>query len=390
MSVGARTDPAPGMAAASNGWLTLAAVAAMLGAGASVYLLVEYVTGQPGICLTGSGCDEVRRSAFAYPLGIPMPALGVAFFGVAAWLVMKVAAGDRVLGVEPRVALLGLAAAGALAFAGLTAVEAFVIGAFCSWCLVAAAAGWLLLAAAVGARRVPEPGALPEEGRSRRVREQRARAVEAVRRRTNRSLWGSGAAMALLVGGLLVVGAIDAPAPVPGGGALAPATSPRLGNGAVTVVEFSDFQCPACASVSPVLQQLAAGDEISLVYRHFPLTSIHANATPAARAAAAAQRQDAFWPMAEALFARQSEWESLPAGEADAYFAALAGQLGLDGARWSADYASAGVRDQVAGDARAAADLQLRGTPTLYIDGRPYEGPITLEAMRAAIGARGG
>ena len=60
----------------------LAIVGALLGAFASAYLLVDYVFGS-GICLTGSGCDVVRASAFAYPLGIPMPLLGLGFYLIA-------------------------------------------------------------------------------------------------------------------------------------------------------------------------------------------------------------------------------------------------------------------------------------------------------------------
>ncbi len=56
-----------------------ALLASIVGASASAYLLVEYLTGQPGICLTGSGCDIVRASAFAYPLGIPAPLIGLLF-----------------------------------------------------------------------------------------------------------------------------------------------------------------------------------------------------------------------------------------------------------------------------------------------------------------------
>ncbi|HET6381630.1 MAG TPA: vitamin K epoxide reductase family protein [candidate division Zixibacteria bacterium] len=372
------------------GWAVWAAVAAVVGLGASVYLLVEYITGQPGICLTGSGCDAVRASAFAYPLGIPMPALGVAFFGVATWLILRAVDDRPLLGLAPRVALLGLTAVGGAAFVALTALEAFVIGAFCSWCLVAAAAGWLLLGAAVAAVRARRSAAAPQAGRSSRVRQQHARAVEAARAGTRRALRLSGAVTTLLVGGLLLLEALGTPAPATGEEDLAPTTSPRLGSGAVTVVEFADFQCPGCASLSPVLQQLAREDEITLVYRHFPLTTIHANAEASARAAVAAGRQDAFWPMAEALFRHQPEWESLGAAQADAYFAATAQRLGLDVDRWRADYGSAAVRAEVDADATVAAELGLRGTPTLYVDGQPYDGPLTLEGLRAAIAATDG
>jgi hypothetical protein len=68
----------PSMITASTAgrWRALALLSAIFGIGVSAYLLVEYTTGQPGICLTGSGCDEVRASDFAYPLGMPMPLSG--------------------------------------------------------------------------------------------------------------------------------------------------------------------------------------------------------------------------------------------------------------------------------------------------------------------------
>ncbi|HEX2142652.1 MAG TPA: thioredoxin domain-containing protein [Candidatus Limnocylindria bacterium] len=371
-------------------WHVAGVLAATAGLAASVYLLVEYLTGQSGICLTGSGCDSVRGSAYAYPLGIPMPAFGVAYFSLAAWLSVSSVDGTPLRGVERRHALLVLAGIGALGFAVLTAIEAFIIGAFCSWCLVAAFAGWTLLVAAVGAWREGRGSDQGDEGRSSRARQHRAQAIAAARSRVRRALGMSGAASGLLVVSLLLLGMQQAPAPS-AADSLAPEGSPRLGSGAVTLVEFSDFQCPACATVSPVLHQLAANDEVTLVYRHFPLESIHANALGAARAAAAAQRQQAFWPMAEALFARQAEWQALGTAQADTYFVALAGQLGLDQTQWGTDYASDAVRDQVAADARAASELRLRGTPSVFIDGEPHEGPMSLDALRAAIAdARGG
>jgi protein-disulfide isomerase len=367
-------------------WRALALLSAIFGAGVSVYLLVEYTTGQPGVCLTGSGCDEVRASDFAYPLGIPMPLFGVAFYLASAWLGYRTLRGGPILGVPPRTLLLLAGVAGVVASAALTAIEAFVIGSYCTWCLASAAASVLLLVGAVGLWRTPDTE--PVSGTSGRVRQQQARSEAAQRDSLRRvTLWGS-AATAMLVTVLLAAGALaNGPAPSQTGDELAPPGSPRLGGGAVTVVEFADFQCPACAVVGPMLQELAEANEMTLVFRHFPLESIHANANASSRAAEAAERQGAFYGMAEALYATQSAWSNLGPVDADAYFASLAGQLGLDVDQWRSDYTSQAVRDDVAADAAAARELSLPGTPAIYIGGELYEGQASVSGYRAAIAA---
>jgi protein-disulfide isomerase/uncharacterized membrane protein len=360
-------------------WRALAVLSAIFGAGVSVYLLVEYTTGQSGLCLTGSGCDAVRASAFAYPLGIPMPLFGVAFYTAAAWLAYRSRHGGR----GP---LLAAGVVGVAMSAVLTAIEAFVIGAFCTWCLASAGASLLLLAGAVGLWRTP-----PVEGAPRtsgRARQQRARAEAAEGESLRRvGLW-SGALTAGLFGALLIVGAVAAgPAPARGGDDLAPAGSPRLGAGPVTVVEFADFQCPGCATVAPILRAMAEANEMTLVYRHFPLDTIHANANAAARAAEAADRQGAFFAFGDALYARQAAWSNLGVAEADAYFAALATELELDVDAWRADYSGADVRADVEADAAAARRLNLPGTPTIYVGGERYEGELSAAGLRSAIAA---
>lgn len=367
-------------------WRAIALLAAIVGAGASAYLLVEYVTGQTGVCLTGSGCDLVRASAFAYPLGIPMPLLGLVFYAGAAWIVLSTVDGRRIAGLGAMAALLAAASAGFAVSLALTGIEAFVITAFCSWCLVQAAASLILLAASVQMTR--RRAAPAEDAHSARRRQQAIRRLDEERAGLRRTgLMGAGGT-ALLVGSLLVVGGLGgAPGNPADGSTLAPAANPRTGNGAVTVVEFADFQCPACAAVAPMLADLAAGDELTLVYRYFPLVTIHANADASARAAAAADAQGSFWKMSERLYATQASWETLPAGQADAFFGALATSLGMDGARWQADYVSGAVAAAVNRDLEAALALNLSGTPTLYIGGRQYTGSFTLNGIRAAIAA---
>ncbi|MGZ8563146.1 MAG: vitamin K epoxide reductase family protein [Candidatus Limnocylindria bacterium] len=367
-------------------WRAIALVASIVGAAASAYLLVEYVTGQPGVCLTGSGCDLVRASAFAYPLGIPTPLIGLVFYLAAAWVVLRTLDLRPVAGVAAGMLLLALAAAGAIASMVLTGLEAFVIRAFCTWCLVQAGASLVLLAAAVALPRgEPSPSA---GGTSRRSRLHASQVVEEERRGLVRTAQFGGSGAALAVAAMLAVGATGgAPSSSPDGSSLAPAGSPHLGNGPVEVVEFADFQCPGCAVVAPILADIAGSDGMTLVSRYFPLVSIHANADSSARAAAAAARLDAFWEMSAAIYARQSAWKDLAAADADAFFKTLAQDLGLDVEAWQAAYASSEIAAVVDTDRQAAEGMGLRGTPALFIDGQLYNGPLTSEAIRAAIAA---
>lgn len=363
----------------------IALLAAIVGLGASAYLFVEYTTGQPGICLTGSGCDLVRASAFAYPLGIPLPAFGLVFYLVAGWAVLRTLDERLVLGIGPLPFLIGLAAIGSLASLVLTGIEAFVIGAFCTWCLLQAGASWILLGSSIGLVRAEPDVAAASGGGSHRAQRRAAQHRGEERTALLRTGWIGTGITTLAVGSLLTAGAISIGAPSTGSSDLAPPGSPRLGGGAVQVVEFADFQCPGCAAMAPILAGLAQNDEMTLVYRYFPLDSIHANADRSARAAAAAGLQGAFWQMAERLFTTQAEWEGLAASQADAYFAAAATALGLDAEQWQSDYASAQVSSIVEADRQAAAELGLSSTPTIYVAGRLYDGPLSLAGIRAAL-----
>jgi protein-disulfide isomerase len=155
------------------------------------------------------------------------------------------------------------------------------------------------------------------------------------------------------------------------------------------VVVFSDFQCPACAIAAPILTRLADDGSISLTFRYFPLTSIHANANAAAGVAQAAALQDRFWQFHDTLFSQQATWAELPGAEADAVFEQIASEIGLDVARWRSDTTSPAVTDVVTADAREAQDLQLSGTPTIFIDGRQYDGGLSLSALQQAVAAAG-
>lgn len=141
------------------------------------------------------------------------------------------------------------------------------------------------------------------------------------------------------------------------------------GTGSVTIVEFSDLQCPACKSVQEPLKQLLLKHEgrVKLVYRHFPLTTIHKNAMLAAQAAEAAHKQGKFWEMHDILFDKQLDWEKdeNPTGK----FISYAETLGMNKDAFSTDLQSQEVKDAVLTDNLAATRYALSGTPTFFVNG---------------------
>lgn len=153
--------------------------------------------------------------------------------------------------------------------------------------------------------------------------------------------------------------------------------------GSIIIVEYSDFQCPACASAYPMAAQAVEEfDDVALVYRHFPLRSIHPEAQLAAQAAEAAAMQGQFWEMHDALFNTQSQWSGVEgAGE---YFVRLAGSLGLDEEQFRTDMNSDAARDAVGAEAASASALRLRGTPSFFINGEQQQFG-TYEQLRSII-----
>ena len=142
--------------------------------------------------------------------------------------------------------------------------------------------------------------------------------------------------------------------------------SPRKGaeSAKVVLAEFADFQCPACGSVRPLLDEILKkypGD-VALVFKHFPL-AMHPNAEKAARAAVAAHRQNKFWEMHAQLFENQ---EKLDAATIDQ----IAKSIGLDWARFQQDRDSEATADAVARDRKQGEALRIASTPSIFINGR--------------------
>ena len=375
----------------------MALAAALVGAGISAYLLVEYATGRSGLCVTGSGCDEVHASAFAYPFGIPMPLFGLVFYLAVAWTAWRSLEPAHLLGMSPRVALAALSLAGLAVSVVLTSIEAFVIHAFCTWCLGQAGASLVLaIASVLGVARHGPSGQVNRDisRRAHRVAaREAARQLEEQKRGLRREGLLVSGLMATIVASLLVGGAFGRSGPGPSAnpganttGSLAPASAPRTGIGPVTVVEFADYECPACQAVAPELQQLVTDGSITLVYRYFPLPQ-HSLAVLAAQAAQAASLQGKFWPMHDLLFSTHAAWENMSSDEARAYFGGLASQAGLDVQRWQTDITSPAVGEAVSSDAAAAKALGLPGTPSIFINGSYYQDGLTLDQLRSAVAA---
>ena len=133
----------------------------------------------------------------------------------------------------------------------------------------------------------------------------------------------------------------------------------------VTITEFSDYQCPFCSQANTLIQDVlkAYPKEVRLVYKQFPLTSIHPNAMPAAKAALAAGKQGKYWEMHEILFKNQRQ---LGADQLKDY----AKQIGLNVDQWEKDMESPDVQNQIMTEMREAQTADVRGTPTIFVNGK--------------------
>jgi protein-disulfide isomerase len=159
------------------------------------------------------------------------------------------------------------------------------------------------------------------------------------------------------------------------------ATDPSVGNASapVTIVEFSDFQCPFCQSVAPTLKRVREtyGDKVRIVWKDFPLTQIHPQAFKAGEAAHCAGEQGKFWEYHDRLFANQ---QALQPADLKKYGA----DLGLDAAKFNACVDSSKYGDRVRAGVEQGSKLGVNSTPTLYINGRvlsgaqPYETFVTV------------
>ena len=312
-------------------WLAVVALgAAVIGLGASVASLIDYLGASPTFC-SEAGCATVRESAWAHPLGIPMPVLGIAFFSAALALCFVHA---------PRLRR-ALALAGAAWAIALIAVQALAIGAWCKLCLIAdpAAIGYAIaVLAGAGTLRLSA-----------------ARGTAAA------------SALAAAIAGLALWTGAEPPAPAPPSSDLPVFVQAAQVPGVTTVVEVADFECPYCRRMQTELTTALAQARVPVrvVRKMLPLPG-HRHAMPAALAYCCADAQGKGDAMAEALFAAPPDALTAEGCEQ------LAAGVGCDLDRYRRDLAAAKARvtDEMA-EVRAAG---VHALPTLFIGDQRVEG----------------
>lgn len=323
---------------------------------------------------TGGGCDEVARSPYSRIAGVPVAALGFGYFGV-----LVVLALSRLQYPEQwrsyGNALAALSTLGLLAFAYFTYVQLFVLnlyekGSPCWWCLGAAGSNlvvWLL--SLIGLRGAPSAAGML----------------------TRELLQSVAVSLLLIVVGLAYGGwqwnrATKAEVQQADNEKLTLLYLDGQGwrkgneNAPLVIVEFSDFQCPACKQAYELLERQILpqlGDKVLFVFRHYPLINIHPMAWAAAAAAEEAGAQGKFWEMYAALF--ESQQQLTPAR-----IERIAEQLGLDSkkVRYAVDNQKEVHFKKIYRDFEEGSKLGVNSTPTFIV---VYEGEIHIARGMGAL-----
>jgi protein-disulfide isomerase len=153
----------------------------------------------------------------------------------------------------------------------------------------------------------------------------------------------------------------------------------------IVLIEYSDFQCPACGFYFHLLKKLEEefGENIAIVYRHFPLSSIHPNAKAAAYAAEAAGKQGKFWEMHDLIFANQSEWSDKK--NVDEIFVRYAQILNLNIDQFKKDFLSKEIKQKIENSYKNALKLGLNSTPTFFLNGKKIANPRNYEDFKNLV-----
>lgn len=192
-----------------------------------------------------------------------------------------------------------------------------------------------------------------------------------------------GAIIIIFIGFLAIRGGDKANAPETS----AKPSNHTKGEGAsgVTLIEYGDFQCPACRQYEPLVAEIVSkySNDITFQFRNFPLTSIHPNAFAGSRAAEAAGKQGKFWEMHDKLYAGQDDWSS--ASSPNSIFDMYAKQLDLNMEQYKSDFKSTEVNDTINADLAAGGKLNITGTPGFVLDGKLIKNPSSIEDFSKLI-----
>ncbi|MEK7635497.1 MAG: thioredoxin domain-containing protein [Patescibacteria group bacterium] len=151
----------------------------------------------------------------------------------------------------------------------------------------------------------------------------------------------------------------------------------------LTLIEYSDFQCPACASYYPIVKQVMDNfsDKVAFAYRHFPLSQ-HKNAELAAITVEAAGRQGKFWEMHDAIFNNQKEWSEN--SNVKELFIKYAGEIGLNVEQFKPDIESGELKDKVKRDLNSGISAGVNSTPTFFLNAKKIS-PTSYEDFKNII-----
>lgn len=204
------------------------------------------------------------------------------------------------------------------------------------------------------------------------------------------SIWVAGVgAIILIIGGLIMLVSSPSSTNINQIANVAPVSAKDITNSQnkakVTLIEYSDFQCPACAAYHPIVTQLLTEYEgkIYFVYRIFPLTRIHPNAKISSRAAYAAYKQNKFFEMSDLLFNGQKDWssESDPSG----IFIDYAKSLKLDAKKFEDDMNSDEAKKYVDDSENQATSEGINSTPTFILNGVKIKNPTGYDEFKKLI-----
>lgn len=156
-------------------------------------------------------------------------------------------------------------------------------------------------------------------------------------------------------------------------------------NASVVMVEYADFECPACGVYHSLVKELKTKyeDDIAIVFRHFPLSQIHKNAFLAAQASEAAGIQGKFWEMHDMIFENQNTWSALD--NARDLFIGYAKELDLDELKFISDLDNQEIKEKISESYSFGSKIGVNSTPSFFINGKKITNPRSLEEFESLI-----
>ena len=154
----------------------------------------------------------------------------------------------------------------------------------------------------------------------------------------------------------------------------------------VVLEEYGDYQCPPCGQLYPELKQIEKeyGNQVQIIFHHFPLVRMHKNALLAARAAEAARNQNKFWEMHDLLYRNQKQWAD--SDDAQSIFLSYARQLNLNADQFTRDLSSNLIDQKISADIQRGESIGVTGTPTVFLDRQLVNFQATnLDGLRRGI-----